>query len=398
MGIITIVLVFLVVWITVDLNIGTRLHQSRIKKQAPAKIRQCDIHFFSQGDKLFDHMLQHLDKAKHQIHMQFYIFRDDNIGTKFLDLLKKKASEGVQVKLLVDWAGYKISKKAKVSLKKAGVELAKTNTPSFPFLFYSIHQRNHRKVTIIDGAHSYIGGYNIGDEYLGRDEKMGRWRDYHLCIEGAASEDLQQQFLIDWNGASETQHEMGDIKQKPIRPGDIPIQIIPSDGSHIINSIHDMLDRAENSIFIGTPYFIPSESVKNKLVKLAEAGVNVKVLVPKYPDHPLVKDAGYPYFSELIKAGADIRQFYQGFYHSKIIIIDDRLMDIGTSNFDKRSFHVNNEINCIIDKQSWVAPSKKEVEKDFYESAEKITLKDIENRSVLEKLKEKVATLLSPFL
>lgn len=393
------IIFILIVWFVLDLLIGTRIHRSRISQLGANVIRHSYVEFFSHGDKLFDHMFQQIDTATHHIHMQFFIFRNDHIGQKFLDLLKEKAIQGVDVRLLVDWGGYAISKKEKKSLKNAGVQLAKTNRPSFPFLFYSINERNHRKVTIIDGVHGYIGGFNVGDEYLGRDPEMGRWRDYHLYIEGEASQDLQEQFVIDWNGATGFDVRMEDLIMSDKEAiGSTSLRLVLTDGGHVVKLILELLDRAEESVFIGTPYFIPGEMVKKKLVQLAKRGVVVKILIPKYPDHALVKDAAYSYFQDLIEVGADVRQFYEGFYHSKVFIIDEHIADIGTSNFDKRSFHVNKEINCIIEDHHWVASVKEEIEKDFYESAENITLEFLENRSFVDKSKEKIATLFSPFL
>lgn len=399
MKIIFSIILLLIVWFVFDLMIGTRIHRSRISEMGANVIRQSHVQYFSHGDKLFDHMFQRIDKATDHIHMQFFIFRNDNIGQKFLDLLKEKAIEGVDVRLLVDWGGYAISKQEKKSLKRAGIQLAKTNKPSFPFLFYSINERNHRKVTIIDGTHSYIGGFNVGDEYLGRDPEMGRWRDYHLYIEGEASQDLQEQFVTDWNGATGLDVRIDELCSAPVKVSNpIPVRIVPTDGGPVVKWVIELLDRAKESVFIGSPYFIPGETVKKKLLDLVKKGVHINILVPKYPDHALVKDAAYPYFYDLVKAGADVRQFYEGFYHSKVLVIDEQIADIGTSNFDKRSFHVNKEINCIIEDHRWVTSVKAEIEKDFYESAENITLEFLENRSVLEKSKEKIATLFSPFL
>jgi len=392
------IIFIIILWITLDLMIGSRVHRSKFTQLRGNVIRQSHIQFFSHGDTLFDHMFKQIDKATDHIHVQFFIFRNDSIGQKFLDLLKEKAKQGVEVRLLVDWGGYAISKKEKKSLKNTGVQLAKTNTPSFPFLFYSMNVMNHRKVTIIDGIHGYIGGFNVGDEYLGRDPKMGRWRDYHLYIKGDASQDLQEQFMIDWNGATGLDVRLNEFVSQKVTEGTTSLRLVPTDGGYVVKSVLELLNRAEESVFIGTPYFIPGELVKKKLIELCERGILVKILVPKYPDHPFVKDAAYPYFYDLIKAGADVRQFYEGFYHSKVFIIDEHIADIGTSNFDKRSFHVNKEMNCIIEDHRWVRFTKEEIEKDFYESAEKITIEFLENRTLFEKSKEKIATLFSPFL
>ncbi|WP_245733106.1 cardiolipin synthase [Salipaludibacillus aurantiacus] len=398
MTIVLAVIAVIIAWISIDLYIGFKLHRSKIRPMEESVLRKSHVDFFPRGDKLFDHMLDKIDKAEHHIHIQFFIFRDDHIGRKFLELLKEKAVQGVDVRLMVDWGGYAISKKEKKSLKKAGVLIKKTNVPSFPLLFYSMNVRNHRKVTVIDGFHGYIGGYNVGDEYLGRDPDLGRWRDYHIYVGGEAVQDFQKQFITDWNGASGEKTGENKIESKPAGSGPVPLKVIPTDGAHVIEMVDSLLDRAKESVIIGTPYFIPGKILKNKLIRLAKNGINVKLIIPKYADHPFVKDAAFPYFPDLLKAGVTIRQFTEGFYHSKVIVIDDYLMDIGTSNFDKRSFHLNKEINCIIEDRDWVLPVKKEIEKDFYECSEEITLKYVRNRSVFERGKEMIGTALSPFM
>ncbi|UTR16288.1 cardiolipin synthase [Salipaludibacillus sp. LMS25] len=387
-----------VIWITVDLILGTKRQRSTLSSSKDSVIRKSHAVLFTHGDSLFDHMLNTIDKAREHIHIQFFIFRSDHIGQKFLDLLKQKAQQGIDVCLLVDWGGDHISRKEKAALKKAGVQIAITNVPAFPFLFYSINKRNHRKVSVVDGEHGYIGGYNVGDEYLGRDPKKGRWRDYHLYIQGEACHDLQQQFVKDWNSASSNTLSLEQLTSKSLKAGPTSLTMVATDGSHVIESIHGMLDKVEKSIFIGTPYFIPDESLTAKLIDLAKKGVEINVLIPKYPDHPLVKDAAYPYFPALLQAGVHFYQFYEGFYHAKVIIVDDSLICIGTSNFDKRSFFINQEINCFIEDPEWTRDAKVEIEKDLFESSEPITMTHVGNRSLWEKTKEKVATLIAYFL
>ncbi|MBU9724330.1 MULTISPECIES: cardiolipin synthase [Bacillaceae] len=393
-----IILILIIAWITVDIYLGYKKHQAAIKQYKEAPIRQSDAHFFSQGDKLYDDMFKEIVKAKDHIHMYFYIFRDDNIGKKMLGNLMEKARQGVTVRLMVDWIGSKISKESLAKLKEAGIQFSKANPPSFPYFFYTLNERNHRKITVIDGKIGYIGGYNIGDEYLGRDPKMGPWRDYHLKLAGEAVADLQKQYLNDWErSANETIPH--DEKNFPLlEKGKLKVQIVPTNGTHAKETIVSLLHRAKKSVMIGTPYFIPGSEVQNALLDLVKKGVRVKVLIPKTPDHPLVKDAAIPYIESLLKAGVEIRQFNKGFYHSKVIIIDDDIVDIGTANFDKRSFHLNHEINCIISDQEWIRQVKDEIEEDFYQRGEEITLEQIKSRSFFEKTKEKVATTLSPLL
>ncbi|MCD8510650.1 MAG: cardiolipin synthase [Bacillus sp. (in: Bacteria)] len=390
--------VLLVAWIILDIYLGKKAHEASLSPYEESPVRKSDAQFFSKGDKLFDHMFQHIDKAQDHIHMNFYIFRDDSIGTKMLNNLKEKARQGVTVRLLVDWVGNKISRKELRELKKAGIMFAKSQPPKFPYLFYSLNERNHRKVTIIDGKLGYIGGYNVGDEYLGRDPKMGYWRDYHLFLMGEGVADLQRQFITDWEAASGESLEDNPAYFPKLIPGSLDVKIVPTDGAHVKDKMLSLMAEANESIFIGTPYFIPGKEMEDALIERAKKGINVQILIPKCPDHPLVKDAAYPYIRRLIEAGLDVRQFKKGFYHSKVVIIDEKIVDIGTANFDKRSFHLNLEINCIVADHKWCDDVKEEIQQDFYNSSERITKKNIEKRSILDRIKEGFATVISPLL
>ncbi|WP_078593475.1 cardiolipin synthase [Evansella clarkii] len=387
-----------ILWVVIDLRLGQKKHQSEIQPYKEAPVRSTDAVFIGHGDELFKHMFQLIETAEDHIHVNFYIFRDDKIGYEMLTRLKKKAREGVTVRLMVDWVGLAITRKEIKRLRSAGVKFAKTQSPSFPYLFYSLNERNHRKITVIDGKAGYVGGYNVGDEYLGKDPSKGPWRDYHLYLTGEAVADLQTQFIRDWRKSSgEDLHE--DPRYFPPLPeGKLKARIVATDGAHVKESMMKMLSKAKHSVLIGTPYFVPGVEMRDHLIQLAQKGINVQILIPKYPDHPLVKDAAFPYFEPLLKAGVEIRQFYEGFYHSKAMIIDDTIADIGTANFDMRSFHLNLEINCIIYDGDWVREVKSKIEKDFYGSSEKITMEHVNNRTFGDKAKEALATAISPFM
>ncbi|MBU9714902.1 cardiolipin synthase [Evansella tamaricis] len=395
-----IILFLLIAWMAIDIWLGSKKHQSAIKPYKEAPIRQSNAQFFSQGDRLFDDLFKEISQATNHIHMYFYIFRDDHIGMKMLTNLMKKSKQGVTVRLVVDWVGSKISRRSLKQLKDAGISFAKANPPSFPYLFYTLNERNHRKITVIDGKTAYIGGYNVGDEYLGRDPKMGPWRDYHLKLQGEAVYDLQKQFLYDWQRASKSKisPEKESLYYPPLPQGPLKVQIVPTNGAHAKETIMSLIHRAKKSLMIGTPYFIPGADMRDAIIDLVKKGVRVKILIPKEPDHPLVKDAAIPYFKSLLEAGVEIRQFYKGFYHSKVIVIDDDIVDIGTANFDKRSFHLNHEVNCIISDEQWIRQVKDEIEVDFYQHGEKITMDLLDNRTLLDKTKEKLATTISPLL
>ncbi|WP_246056104.1 cardiolipin synthase [Alteribacter natronophilus] len=400
LNIILIVLaVFLIlgIWFTVDFIIARRIHEKHTPPYKEPPVHKSDVDFFARGDRLFDHMFGQIEQAEDHIHMLFYIFRDDDISKKMLNRLMDKAREGVEVRLMVDFMGMRIGRKHKKDLRKAGVHLVLTHKPSLPFLFYSANKRNHRKITVIDGRIAYIGGFNVGDEYLGRDPNFGPWRDYHLAVRGEGVNDLQDVFLRDWAAAS-GEDIVGENHYYPEQhPGAKTMQVFASNGSHIEELAIKLIEKAENSIVIGTPYFVPGRVVKNALVKAAKRGVDIRVIIPKNPDHPLVIHAAYPYFRELIEAGVDIHMYFQGFYHSKAIIVDDKVCDIGTANFDKRSFRINREINCLIHDAQWIRQIMIQINEDLNRS-DRVTIEHLNNRSLLKRGKESIATLLSPLI
>lgn len=394
------IIIFIIVcWIYTDLKFGKKKHEENVPPFKEQPYRRGDAVFFSNGDEYFNHLLHYINKAKDHIHMQFYIFRDDLIGTEILKKLLEKAKEGVTVRLLIDFVGAKISKKMKKKLIDGGVLFKTANKPKFPFLFFRLNMRNHRKLTIIDGKFSYVGSFNVGDEYLGRDPNIGNWRDYHLFLTGEVVEDLQTQFIRDWNDADGEKITIPSIRYfPPLIPGELKIQIHSTNGAHVKEKLLSLMNKAESSILIGTPYFVPGKKMLNHLLHFANKGMKITVLIPKFPDHLFVKDAAYPYLRKLFEAGIEIRQYHHGFYHSKIVVIDDKIIDIGTANFDLRSFHLNYEVNCIIEDKQWTSHVKKFVQLDFYENGEQMTEKDLYERSAFERTKEVLASILSPLL
>ncbi|WP_161524826.1 cardiolipin synthase [Alteribacter lacisalsi] len=385
------------IWFIIDFTIARRLHEKHTPPYTEPPVRNSDVQFFARGDKLFNHMFGEIEQAEDHIHMLFYIFRADDISKEMINRLMDKAREGVEVRLMVDFMGFRISRKLKKEIRKSGVHLSITHRPSLPFLFYSANKRNHRKITVIDGRTAYIGGYNVGDEYLGRDPSFGPWRDYHLCVTGEAVNDLQDIFLRDWEAAS-GEDIIGENRYYPEqKPGSKTIQILASNGSHIEDAALKLIKTAENTLIIGTPYFVPGREVKNALIQAAKRGVDIRVIIPKNPDHPLVIHAAYPYFRELIEAGVNIHMYFQGFYHSKAIIVDDKVCDIGTANFDKRSFRINREVNCLIHNEQWIRQVMVQVNEDLNRS-DRVTIEHLNNRSLLKRGKETLASLLSPLI
>ncbi|HHY22422.1 MAG TPA: cardiolipin synthase [Bacilli bacterium] len=394
--IITLALIFLfIIWFRIDFLLG-KSKQKRLVKKIVLQPRMSNVSLFSNGKDFFDQLFVDIKEAEHHIHLLWYIYNEDSISEQLTNLLVKKAQEGVEIRLLVDWFGAKISKKSISKLRDAGVSFSYSNVPHFPFLFFTLNNRNHRKITIIDGNIGYIGGFNIGDEYLGRDKNLGFWRDFHLRINGDGVQDLQTQFIYDWQLATNTQ-----IHKKryfpPLKEGNILLKFSPNNGAFLEEMFIQLIEMAKKSIMIGTPYYIPGKKIQNALIQASKRGIKVKLIVPKKSDYILIKEAAYPYFKDLLHVGIEIFEYTNGFYHAKAIVIDEFVCDIGTANFDMRSFHLNNEMNCLIYDHSFILHVIREMQYDIMHS-EQLTIEQYERRPFMHKAKEQFAKLFSELL
>ncbi|MGZ0087374.1 cardiolipin synthase [Caldibacillus thermoamylovorans] len=400
MAVIAVIASFIVILfalIYLDDKLGQLVFQNR-RKNVVYPQRRSDLSLFVNGNHLFSDYFAELGRARDHIHILFYIIKNDEMTAPFFQLLKKKAAEGVKVRVLVDWVGGLGLPRALVrSLAKSGVEFACARPPRFPFLIYRLNRRNHRKITVIDGRVGYIGGFNIGREYSGKDTNFGEWRDYHIKMNGEGVCDLQKQFLHDWEEAT-GQTVLDNSRYFPALPaGAVRHQLIATDGSALEEQYIEAIRRAKKEIMIGSPYFIPSRPLFHELIKALERGVRVTVLVPLKADHLFVREAAYPYFAQLLEAGAHVYRFYQGFYHAKTLIIDDEWCDIGTANFDRRSLFFNSEINCYVFDRAFTHLVKQAFKRDLTRS-EPLTLAVLERRSLLDRGKQSISQLISAWL
>ncbi|WP_456277409.1 cardiolipin synthase [Bacillus sp. AK128] len=391
------ILFILFLWIAIDYRLGRFFHIKKVKKQE-YPIRNSDISLFITGQQLYKDLFEQLEQATNHIHILFYIVKDDEISKEFLNILKKKAKDGIEVRLLLDWVGSKrITKKMKKELKENGVLFSFCHIPKLPFLFYSLNERNHRKIAVIDGKIGYLGGFNIGKEYIGLDPKFGDWRDYHLKIEGEGVQDLQKQFVYDWDDATKKKLPTNTNFFPTLHSGAIKHKIVPTNAVYLESVFINLIKEAKKEIIIGTPYFIPSHALFTEVLQAAKRGVNIKVIIPFKGDHPLVKEAAFHYFKPLLDAGCKIHRYYSGFFHAKVIVVDDQVCDIGTANFDKRSLYLNHEINCLIYDQQFIRQVRAIMLQDI-ESSEEVTFELLKNRTFLQKGKEAFSTLVSGLL
>ncbi|WP_283751063.1 cardiolipin synthase [Bacillus cereus] len=384
-------------WITIDLSYGRIFHLKRVRSRS-FSLRQSDFRLYTYGNDLYDALFTDIKQAKHHVHVLFFIVKNDDISRKFLKLLIDKAQEGIEVRLLLDRFGsHYLSKEAVYSLQKHGVSFSFCHKVKFPFLFFSANQRNHRKITVIDGKIGYIGGFNIGEEYLGHNQKLGLWRDYHLRLTGEGIQDLQKQFLHDWFDDTNQNLLDSSLYFPEQQPGAILHRFIPTDGAYLQNIFLHLIESAEKELFIGTPYFIPGKKIMNALLKARKRGVQITILVPQKADHALVREAKFPYCRKLIQAGCNIYAFQQGFFHAKIIIVDDHICDIGTANFDMRSLYSNHEINCLLYDKHFIQEVKSKFEEDLGRSS-LLSFEDVSPLSIIDRGKEWIGTILAFFL
>lgn len=351
----------------------------------------------------FTSFFQAIKEAREHIHLEFYIFRDDHIGKEMQKLLIEKALQGVKVRLIYDGYGSRGLKKSFLrKFQESGIQTACFSPVTFPFLNRRIHYRNHRKILIVDGRIGFVGGINIGDEYLGSSENFSDWRDTHIKIEGDAVKILQSIFLQDWYLI--TKEKLVDNSYFPkleIPVGEELIQIGASGPDSpwkpIMQMYFSMIATAQESIYLTTPYFIPNESILTALKNAALSGLDVRIIIPGKPDNRFVFWASFSYLKDLLPAGVRVYQYQKGFIHSKTLIVDSLISSVGTANLDRRSFNLNYEVNAFLYSQKIAQRLVNDFFLNLKESKE-ISYTDYEKRPLTMKLLESFARLFSPLL
>ncbi|MEK3683716.1 cardiolipin synthase [Paenibacillus sp. FSL R10-2736] len=363
-----------------------------------------DIVIYSDGHQKFDALFEDIRSARTEINIQYYIIQPDALGRKLRDALTRKAEEGVKVRLLYDEVGSKrIAPGFFKELRAAGGEVEVFFPSLLRPLNFRINNRNHRKLCIIDGMTAYIGGFNVGDEYLGLDKKFGYWRDTHLRITGNAVNHIQGRFILDWHQAGK--HKRGDYEEFSFytggHTGTSPVQIITSgpnsETEHLKNMYIKLILSARKSVYIQTPYFIPDTSFMDACKIALLSGVDLRIMIPNKPDHPFVYWATWAYAGDLLNYGAKILLYENGFLHAKTIVADGEVASVGTMNIDSRSFRLNFEVNAIVYDRQVAAQLEDLFLQDSLLSSE-LTPERYKGRSLMIKLKEGISRLLSPIL
>ena len=364
-----------------------------------------DIRIYTDGKEKFQALLAEMEHARNYIHVQYYIIRNDELWQEIEKVLIRKARQGVKVRVLFDSMGCRgMHNSDWVRLEKAGIEVAEFFPAVLGKLQLRVNYRNHRKIVVIDGRIGFVGGFNIGREYLGKDKKFGYWRDTHICIEGSAVTSLAVRFVLDWNYAAKENLFLEDrLFEIPnyVRNGRDPVQIIssgPDSKSQVIrNNYLRLIHMAKERIYIQSPYFIPDEDILDALKIAAKSGIDVRIMVPCKPDHPFVYWATYSYLGDMVEAGAKCYTYDNGFLHSKCLCVDGLVSCVGTANMDIRSFSLNFEVNATI----YSARVTGRLEEAFGNDIAKSTLvtrKRYKQRTLLIRIKEQVCRLLSPLL
>lgn len=313
-----------------------------------------NVQIITNGEEKFKELLEDIENAKDSINMLYFIIHNDKIGKKVLAALTKKAKEGVEVRLLYDGFGSMFTPHRSFrELNKCPCGHVAEFFPVRLFSFSKLNHRNHRKIAVIDGKIAYLGGMNIGDEYLSHKKLV--WRDTHMRITGSAVNDIQKYFALDWEFSTDERLTNRLSKffphQTPEAGASTPVQIVASGPDSKAEEIKcgmiKMISNAKHYAYIQTPYFVPDQAFLTAVTTAAEAGVDVRVMIPGTPDKLYVYYTTLSYMGELLNAGVKVF-LYPGFIHSKSIAVDDEISTIGTTNIDIRSFQLHFELNAFM--------------------------------------------------
>lgn len=367
---------------------------------------------YFEGEKYFRALLQDLKEAKREIKIEMYLFRNDFLGKKILEVLKERANIGVEIFLLLDGVNppsYSMRK----FLKEVGIQYRIFFPSPLPYLNISLNAnyRNHKKLCIIDRKISYLGGFNIGDEYIGNG-KIGYWRDTAIRVAGEIVVELEKEFYFTWNIASREKRELGEkvypymqevmqeIKRRKGRNTGY-MQVATSGPNFAFHTLRDnylnLIQGAKSHIYIQTPYFVPDDIILDALKIACLSGVKVKIMIPAKSDHFIIHPVNHYFVGELLELGAEILEYQKGFLHCKVIMVDGEVVSMGSCNVDYRSFYQNFEINVNIYEKDVVREFEKQFKKDVAVS-ERISYPKYRSRSIRTKIKEAVFRLFAPVL
>lgn len=356
------------------------------------------------GDATFSSILEGIRNAKHTILVQFFIIKDDRIGRDFANALIERAQAGITIFVLYDEIGSNALPRSYLNrLREAGIKVSGFNESHKYLRFLGpmrLNYRNHRKVVVTDFEHAWVGGLNVGDEYLGRSKTFGHWRDTHVKVSGPAAVACALSVTEDWQWANNTKISLDRITGFE-KPGDESVLVMPTgpadDLEECAIAFAEAAARARKRLWITSPYFVPSIDVVTSLYAASMRGVDVRILLPEKADHTTVWLASHAHADEMVARGVKIYRYTEGFLHQKVSLVDDDLASVGTVNFDNRSFRINFEITLWFTHQRMIDKIAAMLEKDFA-GARQTGPDDLDNRSYAFRVLAQGARLLSPIL
>ena len=362
-----------------------------------------NIELYFTGKDFFENLKKEIKNAREVINMEYFVFKFDNIGKEIADLLIEKAKEGLEVNLIID--GVNTSNfKLKRYFKDTGVSLYFFFKTYIPLFNIRLNYRDHRKLTIIDNKVAFVGGMNIGDEYLGKG-KIGYWRDTSVKVFGDVVATFEKEFYF---ALSIVKNKFLKDEKLSVEPTlkyeeekSIYMQLISSGPNYEFPVIRDnhikLIQEAKKSVFIQTPYFVPDDLLLDTLKTAILSGIDIKIMIPNKADHLFIYWVNQYYIADLLRLGAHIYRYENGFIHSKTLLIDEEVISVGTCNLDYRSFYLNFEVNLNVYNKEVANAFKVQYYKDIAIS-KKLTFNDFAKRSIFTKIKESVFRLLSPIL
>lgn len=360
------------------------------------------VEVFTSGHEKFDNLLHDLENAHQYIHLEYYIFTDDTIGNRIADILIRKASSGVKVRVIYDHIGSLNTKNRFFKrMKDAGVEIYPFFRVTFPVFATRINWRNHRKIAIIDGEIGYIGGMNIADRYISG-VSYGIWRDTHVKITGPAVGGLQYAFAVDWSFMGHPLlEEKADCRVPHLPHYSAGIQMMTSgptnQWSNIAMVMMKAIANAKRCVFIQTPYFLPTESILRNLQAAALSKVDVRIMIPARSDSTLLTYSTFSYIKECLAAGIKVYLYEAGMLHAKTVVVDDEFVSVGSANIDFRSFEHNFESNVFIYSRE-VNRQMRDIFLNDINDCVRLNASEWNKRPKTQKMKESMYRLLSPIL
>lgn len=354
------------------------------------------------GQEAYRAMLEAMEDAREHIHIEFYIFRSDEAGERFQDVMIRKARQGVKVRLLCDGLGsLRLSRPFVRALRQAGVEVHFFLRPLPALASRRFNYRNHRKIVVVDGTVGFTGGFNIGDEYLGKDPQVGHWRDTHVRIEGDAVYSLQDVFLQDWQLAAGNARSHPRLYPKHCGPGSETVLVVASGPDRAVDATQALftaaIGAAKQRIWITSPYFIPDPAISRALKNAVLGGTDVRIIIPGKPDSQLVYQASLSYLENLQDAGIKFYRYTAGFMHAKVMVIDDLFAAVGSANLDMRSCYSNFELTTLLFDPGRITSLAEDYKRDL-ERSEFIEPQLFKRRGRKVKLIQGLCQLFSPLL